>query len=239
MAFQISKTITSWSFSRWQTYDQCPAKARYKFIDRLPEPGSPAMERGSAIHKLSEDYVKGSISKLPVELKPLASEFKALRAARRKNPALINVEESWAFRKDWTITHGRDWDGAWLRVKLDVAVRDGKEVTVNDVKTGKFRPDDSLDYGLQMKLYDLGALVMYAGIPDVRVRSRLLYVDAGMVYPPPEEQTVYTAKDLPALKKEWELRVKPMLSDTTFAPKPNRFCGWCHFRKANQGPCQY
>jgi len=52
--------------------------------------------------------------------------------------------------------------------------------------------------------------------------------------------------DLPRLKKEWVARTKAMLNDKKFAPKPNRFCGFCHFRKDNVaqaitggGRCQY
>jgi len=238
--FPLAKTITSWSISRYGVYEQCPAKARYKFIDKLKEPeaepGSP-MHRGSEIHKEAEFYVKGESGRLPKSLSSLGSEFKALRAARKANPALVTVEETWSFRKDWSITTWNDWNGCWLRVKLDVADRDGPNVRVSDVKTGKYWTDNVEDYKLQLEIYSTAALIMYSGIPDVRVTARLLYVDEGTIYP--EEPTVYTAKDLPALKKTWEKRTKPMLTDKTFAPKPNRFCKWCHYRKENSGPCKF
>lgn len=240
MAFPLAKTITSWSISRFGVYDICPAKAYYKFILKLPEPGSPAMERGSAIHKEAEDYLKGvGAAKLPKSLASLGSEFRALRAARRKNPALVPVEETWAFRKDWTITTYNDWNGCWLRVKLDVAERKGTEVVVSDVKTGRFRTDNVRDYERQLRLYAPAALIMFGGIPDVRVTARLLYVDEGVIYPEPKDAVSYVAADLPALKKEWEAAVKPMLSDTTFAPKANKYCKWCAYRKEVDGPCKY
>ena len=50
--------ITSWSFSRWSCYSSCPYKAKLKFIDKLKEPGSPQMDRGTVIHELAEHYVK-------------------------------------------------------------------------------------------------------------------------------------------------------------------------------------
>jgi CRISPR/Cas system-associated exonuclease Cas4 (RecB family) len=231
--------ITSWSYSRYSLYTQCPLKAKLSIIDKLKEPPSPAMERGTAIHKEAEDYMKGSIARLPASLKSLAPEFKAIRAARKKNPALVPIEETWAMRRDWSITTWNDWNECWLRVKLDAAVRTGSDVVVNDVKTGKFRADNIGDYEVQLQLYGLGALIMFGGIPDVRVTARLLYVDAGTVHPEPEKAAVYVAKDLLALKKDWERRVKPMLSDKTFAPKPNRYCYSCSFRKDAGGPCAY
>ena len=44
-----------WSYSRLTTWEQCPLKAKLKYIDGLKEPGSPAMDRGTAIHKDAEE----------------------------------------------------------------------------------------------------------------------------------------------------------------------------------------
>ena len=73
------KTITAWSFSRYSTYKQCPAKLKYSAIDKLKEPPNAAMARGAAIHTLAEDYVKGKGKALPPELKLFADLFKMLR----------------------------------------------------------------------------------------------------------------------------------------------------------------
>ena len=59
------KQITSWSFSRYSDYKLCPLKARLKHVDKHKEPQNDAMARGQAIHKLAEDYTKGSIARLP------------------------------------------------------------------------------------------------------------------------------------------------------------------------------
>ena len=53
------KQVTSWSFSRYSTYKQCPLKLKLSAIDRIREPGNEAMARGDAIHKLAEKYIKG------------------------------------------------------------------------------------------------------------------------------------------------------------------------------------
>ena len=46
--------VTAWSYSRYADYTQCPLKFKLKHIQRLPTKGSPAMDRGSAIHKEGE-----------------------------------------------------------------------------------------------------------------------------------------------------------------------------------------
>ena len=61
------KMITSWSFSRYSDYQQCPAKAKYKHVLRMKEPPNDAMARGTAIHTMAEDYIKGKLNPLQVE----------------------------------------------------------------------------------------------------------------------------------------------------------------------------
>ena len=71
------------------------------------------------------------------------------------------------------------------------------------------------------------------------VRPRLAYLDTGDVYPPAGQELVFIQADVKRLKALWAKRTKEMLSDTTFAPKPNRFCGSCHYRASNGGPCSF
>ena len=236
MAFP-PKPLTSWSYSRYSSYKQCPAKFNYAYIDKLPEPKGKALLRGAAIHEMAEKYLKGTTRLLPPELKAFGDDFKRLRAKRKKDPASVIVEDNWAFTSTWGPSRWDDWKGCWVRVKLDVAERSGSLITITDYKTGKFRPDNRSDYEEQLELYTLGALQVFQAVPDLQVTARLLYLDAGKTHP--EVPMVATAKDLPDLKKTWERRVAPMFKDKKFAPKPNQFCRWCHYRKENEGPCKF
>src|ERR1700722_6270359 len=124
----MTQRITAWSYSRYQAYTECPAKAKYKFIDKLPEPPAPAMDRGTAIHKMAENYAKGVSKKIPEELKNFTQKFTKLKKAK---PI---VEQEWAFDKMWKPT---DWFGpqAWLRVKMDASYKDQNTLYVIDHKT--------------------------------------------------------------------------------------------------------
>lgn len=231
--------VKSWSFSRWNEYRGCPAKFKYKALDKLPEPPSPAMERGTAIHKLAEDYTNGKLRTLPAELKLFKDEFKALRGQKVKM-----VEEQWAFKSDWSLTKWNDWSGCWLRVKLDVAYINAEHnaLVPIDHKTGKFRDEKNDEYLLQLDLYGVAG---FAQVPTVDVVSpRLWYIDQGRVFPDPdandaEEEIEYFPKDIKLMRKKWEDRVKPMFMDRTFKPTPGDACRFCHFRKSNGGPCKY
>lgn len=247
MAWAKATTITSWSFSRLKVYQQCPFKAKLKFIDKLKEPSDPdgPMARGDRIHKLAQAYIEGKGRTLPAELALFPNAFKKLRAIYKKTPANITVEETWAFRKDWSRTTWDDWNNCWVRIKVDVQWIDETTVMIVDFKTGKYSPQWNLDeYMEQLELYAAGALLFYADRgPNLKVIPALYFLDHEIIHPEPGTWKIYVPSDLPALKKKWEKTTKPMLNDKTFAPKPNRFCYNCHFRKDNVanggGQCKF
>lgn len=237
---QQPKKITAGSFSRWDVYAQCPLRAKYKFIDKIPEPPSDAMERGAKFHSTIEYYLKGATSRLPAEYnaKALDNIYKTIRDKRKKQPTAVHIEGEWAYRSDWTPTGWFDSD-CWLRIKVDCAVvdREGDTVTarIYDWKTGKFWQRDQGKYQLQLELYALGALLNHQDASSVTVTPELVYVDVGMRH----SVGAFTKADLPRLKKEWGQRFKPMFADAKFAPKPNEKCRWCQFSVAKNGPCKF
>jgi hypothetical protein len=248
--------ITAWSYSRHSTYEQCPAKAKYSIIDKLKEPGSAAMDKGNLVHAVAavwatdrlpvrdrdNDRFYGELqatktSKVtPTPLILFTEEFAALR--KRKG---VMVEDQWTFDRQWNDMGPQGWFSpmAWLRIKVDLhylAVAGRKTaqkttVVIRDHKTGKWSPD----HALQRSLYALGALLRYPDAAEVEVSH--WYLDLGRAEPP--EGAVWSRAQLPALKEEWTRRTAALLADTTFAPNPTDKCRWCHFRKANGGPCSF
>lgn len=242
MSKAAAKQITAWSFSRYSTYKQCPLKLKLSAIDRIREPSNEAMERGAKIHDLAEGYIKGMGRTLPPELKLFKDEFKRLRAQYKKKINGMVVEDTWAFTSDWTETQWNDWINCWVRIKLDCAHHeDGETLIISDWKTGKFRVEMNEEYVEQLELYALAALILHEHIETVK--PRLVYLDQGTIYPPAEQELIFTRADIPKLKKLWAKRVKPMLSDKTFAPRPNDKCRWCFYRSSNKaaggGQCKF
>lgn len=235
------KQITSWSFSRYSTYKQCPLKLKLSAIDRIREPSNPAMARGDAIHKLAEAYIKGEGRTLPTELHLFKDEFKQLRAKYKKTGGMV-VEDNWSFTKDWHETQWDDWVNCWLRIKLDCAHHEDDEtLVITDWKTGKFRPEMNAEYVEQLELYALAALLLHEHIQQVK--PRLVYLDLGLTYPTADQPLVFTRADIPKLKELWAKRTKAMLNDKQFAPRPNDKCRWCFYRANNKaaggGQCKY
>lgn len=239
--------IESWSFSRYSVYQQCPLKAKLKFIDKITEPTNDAMKRGAAIHNMAEDYIKSRVpAKMPVELKGFDTLFRSMRKRYKKSINGMTVEDTWALTKDWDETTWNDWTHCWLRIKLDLAYTEHKDVMIiNDWKTGRYRPNDNDDYIEQLELYVTGGFLLFPHINTIK--PRLVYLDHGMIYPEEGtteyEELIFTRDELPDLIKVWTKRIRPMMNDKSFAPKPNRFCTYCHFRKDNKenggGQCRF
>lgn len=241
------KQLKAWSFSVYNLYRQCPAKVRYAKILKLPEPQNEAMARGDAIHKQAEAFIKGTPYKgkvlraVPADLKSFAAELKRLRELYKKVAYSMVVEDNWAFTRAWDETAWNDWNGCWLRLKLDCAYHEDDEtLVVRDWKSGKFREEKNEEYVEQCELYALAAFLLHPHIN--RVKTLLCYTDLGITWgdgSQGEEPMVFTRADLEPLRKKWEKRVKPMMNDTIFAPRPNNLCRFCHYRAENGGPCQY
>ncbi len=218
----ILKKITSWSYSRYACYTECPAKAKYKFIDKLEEPKGPAMERGNVIHKLAEKYVLGKFKKLPKELALFKDQFAELKKSKPQ------VEQTWAFRANWSETTWNDWKGCAVRIKTDAACLEDTTLYVIDHKTGKLRSG----YDEQLSLYAGGGTLKYPHVKEVV--TQMWFLDSGDVV-----EKTYKASEGKSILAGWDKKIKPMMNDTTFKPKPGNACRFCHFKKANGGPCQY
>ena len=233
-----ARPLTSWSFSRYSDYKQCPARFKYKHLEKREEPAGEAIARGRIIHDAAAAYIKGEgKSAVPSALQSFAVEFKDLRARyKQRATATVVVEDDWAFTREWEPTVWDDWAHCWVRVKLDAAHSpDQRMLHLRDWKTGKLRPELHAEYLEQLELYALVALLTFDWVEEVR--PELCYLDLGVVYP--EVPLIYKRADIPRLKKLWETRVAPMFKDRLFAPRANSKCRFCHYRKDNGGPCKF
>jgi len=178
---------------------------------------------------------------VPADLKSFEVELKRLKALYKQVSYSMVVEDNWAFTRAWDETAWNDWTGCWLRIKLDLAYHeDETTLVIRDWKSGKFRPEKNEEYVEQCELYALAALLLHDHIETVK--AWLCYTDLGITWgdgSQGEAPMVFTRADAPRLKKLWEKRVKAMMADTSFAPKPNNLCRFCHYRSENGGPCEF
>jgi hypothetical protein len=213
--------FTSWSYSRLTLWEQCPLRAKLRHLDKLPEPSSPQMDRGSMIHQLAQDYTEHKCETIADELKPFVRQFDLLRRVQAK------CEGQWGFTATWKPC---DWfaRGIWLRVKCDaVYLQDDGVLVIVDHKTGRIY-DDHRD---QLELYAVAGFVRY---PVERIRAEDWYIDQDAA-----TQEEFSRDELPELQQRWECRVKPYFNDMIFAARPGPHCRYCTFSKAAGGPCKF
>ena len=222
----MKKRTASWSISRLNDFELCPAKYKYKHISKLPEPKSPAMQRGIDIHGIAERYLNGRIARLPKELKKFADEMRAIKKMGATS------EQTWAFDRGWSPVQFddvfRDWNNLWLLVKTDAHYVDSANVlVVIDFKTGQVK--DASD---QARLYALGGMNRFPEVGYVNVE--LWYLDHGHT-----SKTLFPRKEKQALAKEFAARARKIENEKNFRPRENWSCKFCAFSKRKSGPCRY
>jgi hypothetical protein len=211
-----------WGYSKLETFEKCPQKFKYQFIDKLPQPGSAAMERGSKMHESIETYLNGWVKELSPECQSFQQAIDSLKAENFKAEQALGLDKDWKLLPDWFDKR------TWIRAKADAMYLKSDELIVIDFKSGKYRIP-STD---QVELY---AIVGGALYPEATtVKAEYWYLDTGEVY-----SRDYTQPELLELRKKFEKRVAPMYVNETWDPEPSMECRWCPYSRTKGGKCQY
>lgn len=219
----MSKPFTDpWGFSKLDTYRACPKKFFFQFIQKLPQPGSPAMERGQKLHEAIEMYLNGWSQVLPPELESWQEALDALKLRDFQAEQAIGLDKDWNKLSDWF------QKSTWLRAKMDAKYVAEDILVVIDFKSGKYRvPSND-----QVELY---AVVGAALHPEVnKVAAEFWFLDTGDVY-----HREYSRDELMTLRKKYEKAVLPIYTDTVWEAVPSSECRWCSYSKTKGGPCKY
>lgn len=232
----MAQQITAWSPSRLATYEECPRRAKYKYIDKLPDRNSPAMARGIAIHESADAYIRWQIKSLAPSLLPVKKLITELRNEYKQR--LVRTELDVAVDRNWTPCDWMD-PKVYLRVKVDVIrlTEDKSTCQVIDWKTGKFKPVDSklgAAYDDALNLYACVALAL--GFAR-QASACLVFTDEGKTVSRPKGTVSLSV--LGREQRRWAQRVKPLLNDTIFEAKPGDQCRWCVYSCNKGGPCEF
>lgn len=225
--------ITAWTVSKIKLYDECPRKAKYKMVDKLPEPGSPALERGSMLDECLEHYVTNRSPKLHLDIKA-SPKIKKLADLLRKEykEKRVRVQLELAFDRAWKACH---WlaPNVYVRFKLDALhLLKGGKGNVIDWKSGRLK--EGGEYDEQLNAYAVGVLT--AGLVE-HATAQLAFIDHNVIMTRPAGEL--SVGDLKAAQREWDKRAAPMLEDKTFKPTPGNACRWCPYSANKGGPCDF
>ena len=264
----LKKKFTSWSNSRWNDYAQCPARAHYKHIQKLPEPKSGYMDRGIEIAKMEEDFFKGKTKTLPVwphndkvvsiDMVPddptTWPKWNGVVATAKKlglaiHPKIAPLLKAAKKQKDMFCEENWGFNNKWVPCDyfdwnncwLRVKVDVGWGAMTNDVvhlRDNKTGKYSEYEIEKYMEQLRLYSAAGAARFPHAKEFHVQLWF-TDLGVAYPEQPLVITRKEALALQKKFTKQVQPMFNDTRFDPTPNNKCRWCHFRKENGGPCKF
>lgn len=217
----------SWSYSRYAMYTECPAKFAYKFLIGIEEPPNAHMARGNAIHKLADKYIA---AELPPGVPPELQKFETLFDYAREDGKFF-TEQQWGFTKNWEVTGYMVFNGpkaTHLRTIVDFGrfYDEEQHLLIGDHKTGK-RYDTNQD---QVELFALSGMYRFPSVKTVE--TRLWYLDSGE-----EVINEFDTSQQKKLRQKWDALIEPMMRDTMFEPRKNKWCGRCFYSRYNEGPC--
>lgn len=230
------------------TYDQCPRRWRFRYVDRLPDPpGEPALA-GTFAHRVLE-----LLFQLPA---PERTIERAKRIARESWPRTENDPHFKALGLDEAGARAFRWkgwraiEGLWaLEDPTTVEVAATEQQVVTTVGEVPFRgivdrleraPDGSLevtDYksgrAPSVRYSDdrLSQVLLYAAAVQSMTgerprRARLLYLGQKII----DVEVTDAALDpvVDSLHTTWQSLRDDVAADD-FDPKPGPLCGWCPF----------
>jgi hypothetical protein len=215
------------SYTSFSTWDQCPAKFKYQYIDRLPQGPTPAFfKHGRDEHKAVETVLETRQPTAWYESKPDAIKQIVDRIIRSDD---YMIERRIEVDREWNVAPREPW----AVMKIDVAfAEDEKFVHIVDWKTGKGNP---AKYHPQGTCYAAAAGVAF---PGRIVVVHFANMDTGVVAPP----GTYTTDGTEKLRLMWSQNfglVEQARAADDFPAVRNPFCGNCPYGKSKGGPCEH
>ena len=250
------EVLGSLSPSRAGDFMTCPLLYRFRTIDKLPEPSSPAAVRGTVVHKVLEDlFDLPAADRTPERaVQMLTPAWEALLGAEPELAEMFGGEGpeigSWlvscreAVERYFTLEDPRRLEPAERELyvetlldsklllrgfvdRLDVAPTG--EVRVVDYKSGS-SPREMFEAKalFQMKFY---ALVLWRLRGDVPTMLQLIYLGNSEVlrYRPDEADLLAVERKVNAL---WNA-IRRAAETGDWRPRKSALCGWC----AHQALC--
>lgn len=246
---------TGLSPSRASDFMNCPLLYRFRVIDRLPEPPSPAATRGTVVHAVLERLFDSPAAERTPGLARglLRPEWERLLGERPELAGLFPDDADGASLAAWLTEAERLLEryfqledptrlepaerelyvetalesGLLLRGYIDrVDVAPTGEVRLVDYKTGKAPARDFEGKAMfQMKFY---ALMLWRLRGVVPRRLQLVYLGSGDVvaYDPHPGDLRAVERKLLAL---WEA-IQRAVATGEWRPRPSRLCDWCDHR---------
>ncbi|MGW5239664.1 RecB family exonuclease [Monashia sp. NPDC004114] len=244
--------VSALSPSRASDFMTCPMLYRFRVIDKLPSPPTPATARGTLVHAVlerlfdlpaDERTLTAAVGLVPQEWERLVGEEPAMLELLSAQDGRTDewfagaaaLLQTWFALEDPTrlepaereLYVETEIDGLVLRGYIDrVDVAPSGAIRVVDYKTGRSPAERFEAKALfQMKFY---ALVLWRLRGQIPKRLQLVYLGNSEIvaYEPDEQDVLGTERKVKAL---WAA-IERAAATEDWRPSPSRLCDWCEHR---------
>lgn len=218
----MSKPKMALSFSRLDTYLQCPRKFESMYVtkDYPFENDSPALVKGKEIHSQLEDWMVAALkdSALP-NLNAIAKNAVPIMTNILQNYTSISPENNLAINDKWEPVGWFDKDVYYRAVVDLMAMKSDTEAVVIDYKTGKVRDYEAGDYAQ----LNLTAAMLFSIYPQLEViKCYYLFVEHKKT-----SAVSFNRNTLESLRAPFDKIHNEINTTEFFDPKVNKYCRFC------------
>ncbi len=228
-----------YSFSRINTWTQCPKKFEYQYIQKIGTfKGSIALDKGKFVHCLLEHSgdmkkVKASSDYKQVKKSGImtASDYKeAVKIYKDFKTGSIGTwidartdmfnELPIAMNKNMEIIPYSNEDGEVIfRGYIDKIIREEDLLILIDYKTGKYRPDMKFT---QLMYYGIS---LFSKLPFDKILMMNVFVEHNQV----NKQVLHRA-DIKKYQKALLTNIRSIETSETWEKNETALCNWCEFQ---------
>jgi ATP-dependent exoDNAse (exonuclease V) beta subunit len=229
--------FTPYSYSKIDCFIQCPAKFKFKYIDKINLfTENKALEKGSRVHEIIEFYQPTKWWKMP------SFNYKLLDETEQKEAEKIAIDfvES-EFGKFYLLHPGAIGheihvgmdrklqpcnyyaENVMILGKIDFLIKDGRTMYIVDWKTGKVK-DQAYMSNDQLMLYSIWVFNMFSDIDEVI--ADYVYVEHGE-----KHSFTFKRENYKNFSKNYANKLKNIETEESFPMKTGPLCNWCDYKK--------
>jgi DNA helicase-2/ATP-dependent DNA helicase PcrA len=240
---EVRSPITYLSFSQIDTFNTCPLKYRYRYLQKIPTPPVAAAVFGETIHKTLKDFYQKALENKKPTKKDLLAILKKnwldegytskAHEKRMKKAALRMLNDFYdkgydsdrlpKYLEQAFVVKAKEGLRIGGRIDRVDETKSGTEII--DYKTGRVIEQKKVDQSLQMSIYALAATDpgVLAQNPEDIVLS-FYFLDKGE-----KRSTQRTKEELIKARKEIIEKAKE-IEKSKFEPTPGIWCDFCDFK---------
>ena len=242
LSYLEKMSLVDFSYSRIDTYKQCPSKYFYSYISKEPRQFAPAAVLGNIVHEVFENILD---NETPLNLDSLKSEYNSTIPKYDPSNQIPTelLDAGTVIIEDFYDTHQDEEFSIYakemgfeliigsyvVRGFIDRVDVRNDIVHIIDYKTGKWEVSNKeIPSNLQLGIYALATSLLF---PDKKVYAELYYLRSGR-----RKGHMFSSQDLEIVKVNLIDRMKKIIRDTNYLPTANtRACSYCDHAKS--GAC--